>query len=64
MNAGVGGLPFIGLIIGQLLAGIFIISLQSGYVKKLDANNGVPVPEWRLPPVIVGAFAFTIGLFW
>jgi DHA1 family multidrug resistance protein-like MFS transporter len=64
MNKGVGGLPFIGLVIGQLFAGIYVMLIQSGYLKKLDGNNGVPIPEWRLPPVIVGAFAFAIGLFW
>jgi DHA1 family multidrug resistance protein-like MFS transporter len=64
MNEGVGGLPFIGLVIGQLFAGIYIMLIQPGYLKKLDENNGVPIPEWRLPPVIVGASAFAIGLFW
>ena len=24
----------------------------------------MPVPEWRLPPVIVGGVSFAIGLFW
>jgi DHA1 family multidrug resistance protein-like MFS transporter len=64
MNEGVGGLPFIGLIVGQLCGGIYIMIDQVQYKKKLVRNHGVQVPEWRLPPVIVGAVAFAIGLFW
>ncbi|OAG39876.1 hypothetical protein AYO21_05942 [Fonsecaea monophora] len=64
MNEGVGGLPFIGLIIGQFCGGIYIMIDQVAYKKKLVRNHGVQIPEWRLPPVIVGAIAFSIGLFW
>lgn len=63
MNLGVGGLPFIGLIIGECCGGIYILCLQKGYVKKLQANDDVPVPEWRLWPAAVGGIAFTAGLF-
>ena len=64
MNGGVGGLPFIGLIVGQVLAGMYIMFMQKSYNRKLAANNNVPIPEWRLPPVIVGAVCFAGGLFW
>ena len=64
MNPGVGGLPFIGLIVGQLLGGSYILIVQPAYNRKLVANNNVPIPEWRLVPVIVGAFTFAGGLFW
>ncbi|GIJ92097.1 hypothetical protein Asppvi_011072 [Aspergillus pseudoviridinutans] len=64
MNPGVGGLPFIALIIGQLLACGFIITQNSSQAKKLAANGNVPVPEWRLSPAIVGAPVFTVGIFW
>ncbi|KAI4687892.1 uncharacterized protein J4E88_003485 [Alternaria novae-zelandiae] len=64
MNPGVGGLPFFGMIIGELFAGVFIFARQPGYQKKLAANNNVPIPEWRLPEVIVGGVAFAGGLFW
>lgn len=63
-NPGVGGLPFFGMVAGMLLAGAFILYTQSGYRRKLAANHNIPVPEWRLPPVIAGAVAFAIGLFW
>jgi DHA1 family multidrug resistance protein-like MFS transporter len=63
-NKGLGGLPYFGIICGQLLCGVFIISRQPSYNRKLRANNGIPVPEWRLPPVMIGGVAFAGGLFW
>ena len=63
-NLGVGGLPFFGMITGEIFAGIFIALRQPSYQRKLAANNNVPVPEWRLPEVIVGGISFSIGLFW
>ncbi|KAL2816154.1 major facilitator superfamily domain-containing protein [Aspergillus granulosus] len=63
-SKGVGGLPYFGLIIGELLAGFFIIAQQPWYNKKLSANNDIPIPEWRLPPAIIGGAAFAGGLFW
>lgn len=64
MNLGVGGLPFFGMITGQLLAGVFIFIRQPGYQKKLAANNDIPIPEWRLPEVIIGGVCFSAGIFW
>ncbi|KAL8646567.1 MAG: hypothetical protein Q9210_006063 [Variospora velana] len=63
-NPGVGGLPYFGMILGQFTAGIYIASTQPAYNRKLDANGGVPIPEWRLFPVILGGISFTCGLFW
>ena len=64
MNPGVGGLPFFGQVLGMLLAGVYIASTQPSYNKKLEANNGIPIPEWRLPPIIVGGVTFALGIFW
>lgn len=64
MNMGVGGLAFIGLIIGELVGGAYILFLQSSYARKLAANGDKPIPEWRLPPAIAGGVAFTGGMFW
>ena len=47
-----------------MLAGVYMVILQPSYNKKLQANNNMPIPEWRLPPVIVGGVMFAIGLFW
>ncbi|RDL39105.1 putative fluconazole resistance protein [Venustampulla echinocandica] len=64
MTPGIGGLPYFGMVTGQLLAGIYIALTQPSYNRKLAANNGVPIPEWRLPPVIIGGISFAGGLFW
>ena len=64
MSGGVGGLPYFGMIIGMICAGIYIALTQPSYNKKLAANNGIPVPEWRIPPIIIGGFSFAGGLFW
>lgn len=64
MNLGVGGLPYFGMIVGQLLAGTLIVLRQPGYQRKLAANNDWPIPEWRLPEVIMGGVSFSVGLFW
>jgi DHA1 family multidrug resistance protein-like MFS transporter len=63
-NSGVGALPYLGLVLGYFIAGGAIMLWQPSYNRKLAANNNIPLPEWRLPPVIVGAWAFAIGLFW
>ena len=62
-NSGQSGLAFFGMIIGQMLAGTVVLLMQPSYQRKLRANNGIPVPEWRLPIVIAGGVAFTGGVF-
>lgn len=64
MSPGIGGLPYFGMILGMLIAGFYIVLLNPSYNKKLAANNDVPIPEWRLPPVMIGGISFAFGLFW
>jgi MFS transporter, DHA1 family, multidrug resistance protein len=64
IKPGVAGLPFFGLVGGIFIVATYIILDNKNYIKKLQANGGVPVPEWRLPPVIIGGALFAIGLFW
>ena len=61
---GVGGLAFVGLILGELLGGVYILFIQGSYARKLAANGDKPIPEWRLFPAIIGAVAFSIGMLW
>ncbi|KAH6661489.1 polyamine transporter 1 [Plectosphaerella plurivora] len=63
-GAGEAGLAFFGMVIGQLIAGITVLLQQPWYLRKLKANNGVPVPEWRLPSVMAGGVFFALGIFW
>jgi DHA1 family multidrug resistance protein-like MFS transporter len=63
-NAGESGLTFFGMIVGQLIGGAMVIAQQPWYMRKLAANHGIPVPEWRLPSVMAGGISFTIGIFW
>ncbi|KAK4150183.1 major facilitator superfamily domain-containing protein [Chaetomidium leptoderma] len=64
MTSGVAGLTFFGMVTGQIIAGVTVLLQQPWYQRKLAANGGVPIPEWRLPSVIAGGVAFSAGLFW
>lgn len=55
---------YIGLIIGVLLGCGIVIFFEPRYNRKLKENHGIPVPEQRLIPMMVGAVLFPIGLFW
>ncbi|KAH8424289.1 MFS transporter [Aspergillus melleus] len=46
--------------------GVYGMSAGTGGLPLLAivANNNIPVPEWRLPPVVVGGVLFSAGLFW
>ncbi|EGE80721.1 MFS multidrug transporter [Blastomyces dermatitidis ATCC 18188] len=59
----VGHLPFLGLLAGVILGGGVNIYNQKFYLKKFYANNRRPVPEARLPPMMVGSVFFSAGLF-
>jgi MFS transporter, DHA1 family, multidrug resistance protein len=63
-NAGVAGHLYFGLVIGELIAFAYVVLSNPSYIRKLKANNNVPVPEWRLPIVMVGDILFSAGLFW
>ena len=52
------------MVLGIFIVAGFIIWDNKNYIKKLQANGGIPVPEWRLPPVIIGGALFAAGLFW
>ena len=63
-SLGVAGIPFMALILGAFIGFAAVVMLNKSYVRKLEANNNVPVPEWRLPIAMVGGIVFAIGLFW
>ncbi|KAJ0369898.1 hypothetical protein COL154_001704 [Colletotrichum chrysophilum] len=63
------GLTFLGLLVGMLLAAATdplwhrIRSRLMADLEKETGVEGASEPEFRLPPVICGAFLVTIGLF-
>ena len=65
-NEGIGGLPFVAVAIGVLLALVYVIVYDNKqYMKKVVASGvGYTTPEARLPMCIVGGVALPIGLFW
>ena len=62
-NELVGALPFLAYFIGMLFGAFINFHNQSFYVKRLELNNGCPVPEARLPPMMIGSVLFASGLF-
>jgi len=56
--------PFLALFVGVLSAVGINLANQPRYARIVSQNNGKPVPEARLPPMVVGGLLFVIGLFW
>ncbi|KAJ5393091.1 uncharacterized protein N7487_010732 [Penicillium crustosum] len=63
-NQGVGGLAFIGVMIGMIGAVAYSIPENKRYAKLLQKNGGYAPPEARLPPCMLASVALPIGLFW
>ncbi|KAJ4328670.1 hypothetical protein N0V84_000861 [Fusarium piperis] len=63
-NQGVGGLAFLGIMVGMLFAIAYTIPDNKRYMKTEEKHGGFAPPEARLPPCLVGCIAFPIGLFW
>ncbi|CAO1627687.1 unnamed protein product [Parajaminaea phylloscopi] len=64
-SPGVGGLAFLGLLVGMVASIIYIIAYDNPrYVRKSDELDGVPPPEERLPSAMIGAVLSVIGLAW
>lgn len=60
----VSTLPFLGLFVGVLFAVMINLGNQPYYMRIVDRNGGKPVPEARLPPMLLGGLLFVTGLFW
>ncbi|KAK2601772.1 hypothetical protein QQS21_004656 [Conoideocrella luteorostrata] len=63
-NQGVGGLAFIGIMVGMLAAIVYTIPSNKRYIAMQKKHGGSAPPEARLPPTLVGSVALPIGLFW
>ena len=61
---GVSGLFYIGMLIGVFLgAAVVITHTRTRFAKITRANNGVVIPEQRLPLMIAGGCILPVGLF-
>ncbi|EME50399.1 hypothetical protein DOTSEDRAFT_69055 [Dothistroma septosporum NZE10] len=63
-SPGIGGLAFLGVAVGMLLAVGYAILYNRHYSKISDKYKGFAPPEARLPLCMVGSVAVPIGLFW
>jgi hypothetical protein len=63
-NQGIGGLSFLGIMVGMIFAVIYTIPENQRYNRVAQRHGGFAPPETRLPPTLVGSVALPIGLFW
>ncbi|KAH7382421.1 major facilitator superfamily domain-containing protein [Phaeosphaeria sp. MPI-PUGE-AT-0046c] len=63
-SLGVSQLPFAAFIVGIIMgAGLIAFSTATNFTRAY-VKHGKSIPEERLPPMIVGAIALPVGLFW
>lgn len=64
-SQGIGGLPFIGVMIGMLLSVAYNLVIDNRrYLKAIEKHHGFAPPEERLPPCMIASIVLPIGLFW
>ncbi|KAJ5651282.1 uncharacterized protein N7484_005005 [Penicillium longicatenatum] len=63
-SEGIGGLAFLGILVGMLCALAYTFPENKRYAKKCAETTDRLAPELRLPPSMVGSIALPIGLFW
>lgn len=54
MRPGVCGLPELSAVLDCMITRVVMILRAPSYHHKLEANNGVAIPKWRLPEAMVG----------
>jgi len=63
-NQGVGGLSFLGIMVGMLFAIAYTIPDNKRYIRTQAEHGGFAPPEARLPPCLIASIAIPVGLFW
>ena len=61
---GIGGLAFLGVMVGMIGAVAYSAWDSKRYAKISDKYKGFAPPEARLPMCMVGGLAVPVGLFW
>lgn len=59
----VGALPFLAITVGIFIGAVANILNNKYYFRAVEKNGGRPVPEARLPPMMIGGIVFAAGLF-
>ena len=63
-SPGIGGLAFLGVAVGMMIAVGYSLWDNKRYEKTESAHGGKAPPEARLPPSMLGSVFLPIGLFW
>jgi multidrug resistance protein len=63
-SPGIGGLSFIGVMVGMMCAVVYSLFDNKRYNKVADKHDNKAPPEARLPPAMIGSIALPVGLFW
>ncbi|TVY37410.1 Efflux pump [Lachnellula occidentalis] len=63
-SPGIGGLAFLGVMVGMIIAVIYSIWDNQRYNRVAEKDHGHAPPEARLPPSMLGSILLPIGLFW
>ncbi|CAI7580151.1 unnamed protein product [Penicillium pancosmium] len=63
-NQGVGGLAFLGIMVGMLAAVVYSLWENQRYVKVEEEHDGFAPPEARLNSCLIAAVTIPVGLFW
>ena len=63
-SPGIGGLAFLGVAVGMIMAVIYSAFDNKRYRKVTDRDDGFAPPDTRLPPTMLGGVMVPIGLFW
>ncbi|TGO48450.1 hypothetical protein BOTNAR_0475g00070 [Botryotinia narcissicola] len=61
---GQSGLAYLGLMFGFLFCQLTLARFSDRYMLKMETKNNDKRPEYRLPPMFIGAFLLPIGFFW
>lgn len=61
---GISELPYLAMLIGVFIGGGISVLMEKRFIRAMQKNGGKLVAEERLPPMMVGAVCYTIGLFW
>ncbi|EPE07592.1 mfs transporter [Ophiostoma piceae UAMH 11346] len=62
-NTLIASLPFLAVLVGVIGGAVVTWFNQQHYNRELVANNNMPVPEARLPPMKVASLVLASGLF-